>query len=312
MTRTRRAIHAAFLFAMPIIVAWFGLNVFTSIGIVVLMLFWRWAIVWSGLFAPEKTPGLVLETITGSHFVEKVRWCMDRLGVAYTEQQSAGVFGVLFTGRTVPRLKVKTGIVQSTIGNSPEILRYLWGANYADHREKASFLEPTKDRLELERRIDRYARHLQVWVYYHILADRKIALHAWGANAPQVPVWQRVAVSVLFPLQAAFIKRTFAINKPHYDKVVSKIEGFLSDIEMLLADGRQSILGNEQNNYTDLAFASATGLWLQPDAYGGGQAEFARLERDRLPEKMRYDIERWIEDHPKATELVERLYAEER
>ena len=151
-----------------------------------------------------------------------------------------------------------------------------------------------------------------MWVYYHILADRKIALHAWGANAPQVPHWQRVAVNVLFPLQAAFIKRTFAINQSHYDKVVSKIDEFLSDIDTQLADGHQSILGDKQSNYTDIAFASVTGLWLQPDAYGGGQAEFARLERDRLPEKMRDDIERWIENHPKATGFVERLYAEER
>lgn len=54
---------------------------------------------------------------------------MDRLGVEYSERQMVGVLGVFFTGRSVPQLKIRTGLVRSTIGNSPEILRYLWAAN---------------------------------------------------------------------------------------------------------------------------------------------------------------------------------------
>ena len=37
-----------------------------------------------------------------------------------------------------------------------------------------------------------------------------------------------------------------------------------------------------------------------------------RIERDQLPAEMRADVERWIEDFPKATTFVTRLYAEER
>ena len=36
----------------------------------------------------------------------------------------------------------------------------------------------------------------------------------------------------------------------------------LGDAEVNLADGRNSLLGGESINYTDIAFASFSGLWL--------------------------------------------------
>jgi len=312
MTSKRRLIHAFFLLVLPIVVAWFGLGVPAAITAVLLVLFWRWAIVLSGILAPEKTPHMILETISASHFVEKVRWCMDRLGVEYTERQNAGVIGVFFTGRSVPQLKVRTGLVQSVIGNSSDILRYLWGSYFALLPETASFLQPTTERLELEARIDRYGRDLQVWVYYHILNERDLALHAWGANSPLVPHWQRLIVTALFPLLAFLIRKSFSISDGHYVKVVQNIEGLLSDIDARLADGNASILGGDTSNYTDITFAAMSGLWLQPEKYGGGKADACRIERDRAPARMREDIERWIKDHPASTAFIERLYAKER
>ena len=312
MISTRRRIHAAFLLALPIIVAWFGLNVATAVGAVLLMLLWRWLIVLSGFVVPEKSPDLVLETIGISHFVEKVRWCMDRLGVEYTEQQAAGILGVMFLGRTVPQLKVKTGLVQSSIGNSSDILRYLWATNQASEKVEAKFLEPTAERLTLERRLDRYGRDLQVWVYYHILSDRNLTLHAWGANSPKVPRWQRAVARAIFPLSVLFLRKSFAITDAHYAKVVQNIEELLNETETSLADGRKSILGGDLKNYTDLEFAAMSGLWLQPPRYAAGNAENSRFKRNDLPDKMRADIERWIEDHPKSISFVAGLYEEER
>lgn len=283
-----------------------------AIMLVLLLLLWRWLIVLAGITAPSIAPPVVLETISASHFAEKVRWCMDRLGIEYTERQSGGTLGVFFTGRTVPQLRIRTGLVQSVIGNSPEILRYLWGANAGLGPQKASFLEPTPERLELEAALDRYGRNLQVWVYYHLLHDRSLTLHAWGANSPLVPGWHRQTLRVIFPLLAALIRRAFAIDDEHYGKSVLHIEALLGDMDTRLADGRRSILGGDTLNYTDIAFAAYSGLWMQPEGYGGGKAEASRLERDRLPAAMRANIERWTEDYPKAAALITRLYAEER
>ena len=85
MTRQRVLIHSVFLFLMPMVVAWFGLGVLAAALLVLLMLLWRWLIVLSGIVSPESGPEVALETIAASHFVEKVRWSMDRLGIEYAE-----------------------------------------------------------------------------------------------------------------------------------------------------------------------------------------------------------------------------------
>ncbi|MGI9248137.1 MAG: hypothetical protein ACR2QI_03940, partial [Woeseiaceae bacterium] len=100
MNERRLFVHAVFLALAPIIVAWFGLSVPAAIFLVLVLLLWRWIVVLSGFVVPEKTPDLVLATISASHFVEKVRWSMDRLGVEYVEQTSGGTLGAYFGGRT--------------------------------------------------------------------------------------------------------------------------------------------------------------------------------------------------------------------
>ena len=43
----------------------------------------------------------VLESFPFSNFVEKVRWCLDHLGVDYEEEQDVGILGVLLAQRAV-------------------------------------------------------------------------------------------------------------------------------------------------------------------------------------------------------------------
>jgi glutathione S-transferase len=312
VARTRLLIHTAFLFLLPIIVAWFGLGVLSAALLVLLMLLWRWLVVMSGIIAPEKTPAVVLETIAASHFVEKVRWCMDRLGIDYTERQSGGTLGAYFTGRSVPQLRVRTGMVQSVIGNSAEILRFLYGAYSGVTEKDTDFLAPTPERIELEKRLDRFGQMQQVWVYYHLLDNRTLTLHLWGANSPRTRAWHRPALRLLFPLLQVLIRRSFRLNEAHYAKAVEYIEATLSDIDTRLADGRSSILGGDAINYTDIAFAALSGPWLRPVGYGGGAADDCRVERDEAPAPMQADTQRWMEDFPRATGFIEQLYAEER
>ena len=308
MTDKRTAVFAVLLFVAPILVAWYGLSVAAAAGIVVLLLLLRWLITLSGFVAPEKTPTLVLATISASHFVEKVRWCMDRLGIDYVERASAGTLGAFYRGRTVPQLKVRTGGVRSVIGNSPDILRYLYGRCLAKDPAGAAFLEPTSERLEFEKRLDAYGRSLQVWVYYHLLDDRGLTLHAWGADSPQTPGWQRLLLRPLFPVQARLIRFSFRINEANYARAVTRIEELLAGVNADLEDGRESVLGGTEHNYTDYAFAAFTGLWLMPQGYGGGKADETRIERDEAPAAMRADIERWLGAYPAAVDYVEELY----
>ena len=176
----------------------------------------------------------------------------------------------------------------------------------------AAFLEPTNERVELERRLDKLGVSLQIWVYYRILDHRDLALHAWGANNPDIPGWQRLLLQVMFPLQRAQIRMSFRINDESFARSVANIEATLADLNAELLDGRRSLLGGDELNYTDFAFASMTGLWLMPAGYGGGKADAVRIERERMPEPMRMDVEAWEAANPRAVEFVNRLYAEER
>jgi hypothetical protein len=310
MPDKRLVLHAAFVLLLPVLVAAFGWSVWTALLLVLFAILWRWAIVLQGLLRPGAGPDLVLETISASHFVEKVRWCMDRLGLDYEEAAWAGTLGAFYLGRTVPRLHLRTGAVRSQIGNSPEILRYLWGACAATRGGAATFLEPTEERLEFERHIDRCGVSLQVWAYYHLLDEPELCKHAWGINSDALPGWQRLLIGALYPLQAFMMRRAFRITESNYRKSRDRIDDLLADTEARLGDGRASILGGDTINYTDLAFAAIQGIWLQPPGYGGGAG--IRIERDRVPPAMRRDIERWIENYPAVTRFIETLYANER
>jgi glutathione S-transferase len=247
--------------------------------------------------------------MAASHYVEKVRWTMDRLAIEYAEKTSGGTLGAYFRGRSVPQLRVRTGMVRSVIGNSPDILRYLYGRCLHEDPERFAFLEPTAERIELERRLDAYGRSLQVWVYYHILDERELCLHAWGVHDAKTPGWQRVALRVLYPLLAFLMRFSFKINDTNYARAVARIETLLSDIEADLGDGRASLLGGNDPNYTDIAFAAFTGLWLMPREYGGGKADAVRIEHERRPPGMREDVKRWTEASPRAVAFVQQLYA---
>lgn len=312
MINRRLLVHSAFLTLAPIIVAWFGLSTPAAILLVLLLLLWRWVVVLSGWVLPPKTPDLVLSSIAISHFVEKVRWCMDRLGLDYVEKPAGGALGAFFLGRTVPQLKARTGAVQSTIGNSAEILRYLWGRYEYELGQRAAFLKPTPERVALESRIDKYGSDLQVWVYYHLLDHRTLTLHAWGADDPGTPYWQRLVLRLIYPVQSRLIRRSFRISDTSYAKAVERIESLLNDVESMLADGRSSLLGGDELNYTDIAFAAISGIWLMPPAFAAGRADGVRLDERDAPADMRHDMERWKERCPRAVAFVERLFAQER
>ena len=312
MTRRRRFIHTVFLFILPLAVAGFGLSLAGAAALVLLALLWRWMIALTALASPPRIPEWELETIAASHFVEKVRWCMDRLGLPYTEKRVGGTLGAFFLGRTVPLLRFRTGAVCSSIGNSDEILRYLWGSQAAERPSEAEFLRPTAERLEFEQRIDRVGRELQVWVYYHILEDRSLTLQAWGANDPALPAWQRMALRVLFPLLRLLIRRAFGIDPQRHARAVERISELLKEVDGQLADGRRSILGGDSINYTDLAFAAIMALWAQPRAFARGMADGVRIPVDALPPGMQDEVKAWREASPRAAGFIEHMYEEYR
>jgi len=307
-----RNLNSAFLLMAPLIVAAADLSLPAAAILLLSLLLWRWLLVLLRMSGSASGPELILDSISASHYVEKVRWCLDRLGLEYQERPSGGTLGAFFLGRTVPRLRCRTGLVQSSLGNSAEILRYLWGRYQVPLGKAAEFLSADAERLELELQIDRCGRELQVWVYYHLLPHRALTLQAWGANNPAVPARQRLLLRILFPVLRVLIRRAFRITTARYQTALQRMDGMLSRSESLLADQRPSLLGGTDLNYTDITFAAINGLWLWPDAYGGGQADAVRIPEQQQPEAMRADVARWRSQYPLSTAFVEQLYRQER
>jgi glutathione S-transferase len=311
MTGRRLLYHSLFLLALPLIVAGLDLSLAGALGLVLLALLWRWGISLSAVIRPAPTPALELETIAASHFAEKVRWCLDRSGLDYSERQVGGTLGVFFRGRTVPQLRAVTGAVRSTIGNSPDILRFLWGRYATQSGDRLAFLAPTEERLALEERIDRYGVDLQVWVYYHALRHRRFTLHVWGANDPGLPRWQRAVLRACYPLLRGLIARAFRLSGPRYEQAVARIDAFLDELEQRLEGGRQALLGDALS-YVDFSAAALSGPWLWPPGFGGGKSDAVAPGLAGVPADMQADIDRWRARYPHFTAFVEQLYTRER
>lgn len=308
----QQALITGIAFVLPIVVAAADLSLLTTLLVVVGLLAWSWLATLAGLGKKPGDAAFVLDTITASHFAEKVRWCLDRLGVPYRERRWAGTLNAFYRGRTVPVLEFRTGRMTSRIGNSAEILRYLWGAFANERPDAAAFLEPTPERTALEKRLDRYGRMLQVWVYSHLLDDREQTLRAWGVHDTRVPAWQRRLLSWLYPVQARLIRRVFRIGPGSYERAKGDIEEVLGDIERQLGDhdSLNSILGDGVPNYTDYAFAALSSVWALPRNLARDDGPL--LDIDALPEAMRNDIEGFRERFPAASAFVDRLYRDYR
>jgi len=187
MRFNRRFAHFLALLGLPVLVALFDFSVLTAAVLLLLWLVVGWVMTLAAFRSTPKDK-LILNTIPPSHFAEKVRWCLDRCGVEYVEHTDGATLGAFYTGRTVPRLRFFTGRVWSSIGNSEEILRYVWGQYGSVLGDQGAFLAATEEHLALERRLETYGRQLQLWIYAHALDERDFMLHVWGANDPAVPV----------------------------------------------------------------------------------------------------------------------------
>ncbi|MBQ48280.1 MAG: hypothetical protein CMP10_12705 [Zetaproteobacteria bacterium] len=312
MTGKRLLIPSLCILLLPIMVSLLEISSGYSALLVVLVLLLTWFVILSGLVKPASLPELELCTFPGSHFVEKVRWSMDLLGLEYRESPMVATLGAFFLGRTVPQLKIKTGMVRSVIGNSPDILRYLWGCYGTLKEEKALFLLPSPELLDLEKRLDRYGAMLQVWVYYHLAHERRLTLRLWGRYNPHVPRWQRLILVVLYPVLRFLILKSFRISPRAYKRAKKDIEDLLEDLSNKLRIHPDSLSSGSALCFVDVTFAALSGLWVMPEGYGGKMADSIAIDASTMPALIRDDIELWNNQYPEAVEFVKRLYRQHR
>jgi glutathione S-transferase len=307
-----RKLHLLALYALPVLVAWAGWGApaaaLAALGAALLGAAIRLFVSLRALRRAEAP--LRLHTITYSHYSEKVRWALDRLALPYQEVPNAGILGVLLTGRTVPWLEIPPGL--TCIGDSPRILRYLWG-EYAGRlpAERTWFLEPTPAALELEARFDRrLGNDVRVWLYGQLLHDRTLTLRSWGWEERAIPAWQRGLLFAMTPLLAFAVRRMLGVTPRRTEQALERLRTCFDEVDALLADGRRYLTGATLT-FADLTFASLGALAVLPPEYPGGRLQGRRMSLDEVRDPAwRAEVER-LRARP-AGQFILRLYREER
>ncbi len=302
--------HTLALYALPPVVAWLGFGVPGAAAAAVAMAAAGVVLRLRRLTTPA-VPGTVeLHTITYSHYVEKVRWCLDRTGIEYREVPSIGIVGLLLTARTVPLLYLPPS--RTSIGDSPKILRFLWG-NWSGELPpgRIRFLEPTPEALALERHFDiELGVNIRLWSYWHLLRQKDLTLMMWGQHEPTIPAWQRAVLPIVFPVLAAVLTRMLGVTDARAAEALVATRRVFEEVDAMLADGRRYLLGGDEATFVDITFASLAALAVFPEGYGGNAVAVRSAPVDRMSPVWRAEVESLRDTE--AGRFVARLYREER
>ncbi len=302
-----RTLHGLALYLLPVLVAGAGWGVGAAsamaLGMAILGIYLRLRPVVAGTATRPR-----LHTISYSHYVEKVRWCLSRAGVDYEELPSVGVLGVLLLGRTVPTLELPAA--RTSIGNSAEILRFLWGRDGLDATGRVAFLRPTAEAVELERHLDQaLGEQVRRWVYFRVFEDPELTLRVWGHGEPKVPRWQRALLPLLRPLLRAAVRRMLHVTPTTAVRALERTQRVFDEMDARLADGRRYLMGDTLS-YVDIVFASLGALAVLPDDYGGGALTTRFPAPDALPAAWRDEVLAFRQ-RPSG-QFILRMYRDER
>lgn len=225
---------------------------------------------------------LRLLTIPISHYCEKARWALDRLGLPYIEERHLQVFHYLRSyllsgGPNVPVLiDGDTAITDSTA-----ILQHL--DLYA---APETCLYPEPDRKAVEEWEELFDETLGIesrrWVYFHAMQTPHMALRT---SSQGVPGWQAAVAPFCYPLLKTYITRHLSVSAESVYSGLENSRKLIADVDAILSDGRPYLVGN-RFTAADLALASMMAPYLMPPEYG------VRLPQpDEVSDAMRAIIE---------------------
>ena len=224
-----------------------------------------------------------LITIPMSHYCEKARWGLERLGLPYFEERHLQLFHyprtfLVSRGPNVPVL-IDAGQV---IADSTRILRHL--DSYVDNADRL-YPDDSALRVHVEAWEDRFDEELGVdsrrWVYYHMLPYPAEALITAGQGAP---AYERKLAPYGYAFMKRFISNALSVNPEDVAAGLTRSRATITETDALLADGRPYLLG-ARFTAADLALACMMSPYVLPRNYG------IRLPTlDEVPASMRADV----------------------
>jgi glutathione S-transferase len=245
---------------------------------------------------------LRLITIPISHYCEKARWALDRVGMPYREERHVqGIHRLAARraggGGTVPVLVTHDGVLRQ----SGQILRWV-----DDRTPKEQRLFPAERgaRDEAESLCRRLDEGLGPWgrrlMYMHMLGQRELALRFNNAG---VPGWEDRAIRHGWPLMARFVRHAVGIRPGIEVEDEQAVRREFDFVAARLADDRPYLCGG-RFGAADLTFAALSASVVMPPEYGVplpqpdmlGPPTAALVERMREHPAGRYALKLFV-DH---------------
>jgi glutathione S-transferase len=206
-----------------------------------------------------------LITMAHSHYCERARWALERVGLDYVEERHLPLLHRLHTtrvgGGSVPVLV--DGPL--TVLDSASILQY---AARVGHRVA---LYPTAPALNadvaaLERHFDReLGPHARRWAYGELLGSVALLNRCVSAG---VPGYERAMLPAVMLFARPLIRRGFRITPESAARSLERVRVVFDDLSARLADGRPFLVGDDLGA-ADITFASLAAPVLLPPEFGG-------------------------------------------
>lgn len=209
---------------------------------------------------------LRLITIPMSHYCEKARWALDRLGLTYREERH--IQGLHYP-RTwwVSRNPAVPVLVDGgrVIVDSTNILKHL--DSYA---APGSRLYPgdTVECREVEALEEWFDEVLGVesrrWIYFHYLPHGRAFRRLAAQGAPWL---ECVAAAVAYPAMSRFATRLLQAYPKAVEAGLAQSREIVREVDAMLADGRAYLVGG-RFTAADLTLACMLAPFVAPPEYG--------------------------------------------
>ncbi len=239
-----------------------------------------------------------LITIPFSHFCEKARWALDRVGAPYEERGHLPLFHYLDSmraggNRTVPVLVDGDTVITDSTDNIA----------WADTKRPGSLIPigNARDVLTIEDDLDNhFGPATRRWAYYHLLPNRAADQHITVG----VPRWESAMLKVVRPLAVRMLRRGLKLDAAGVERSRKKIEETFDRVEQIMGDGRRYFAG-DRFTVADLTFAALAAPIVLPPNH-----PVQTFGLELFGDEARAQIQRW-RDRP-AGQFALRLYADDR
>jgi glutathione S-transferase len=208
----------------------------------------------------------VLITIPISHYCEKARWALDRVGVPYRERAHLQLIHRFAArraggGRTVPVLVCGDRV----LADSADIVDEADAKAPPDRRLYPDDPGAAAEVRALERDFDtNLGPHGRRWMYNEMRGRRDLAI-AYGCTG--VPAWERRALPLAYPAVARVIDRFLDITPSTAAESEAQVRMVFDAVAKRLSDGRAYLYG-DRFTAADLTFAALAASVLMPPEYG--------------------------------------------